>query len=55
MECLWWGKYLYQELFVSLYEAAVAGNTAEAERLHATVMKICEQIYRIAESRCSLG
>ena len=47
------GANLYPELYVSLYDAAVAGNTAEAERLHATVMKICEQIYTVGQKGSS--
>jgi 4-hydroxy-tetrahydrodipicolinate synthase len=47
------GANLYPELYVGLYEAAAAGNTAEVKRLHETVMSICERIYTVGDKQSS--
>jgi 4-hydroxy-tetrahydrodipicolinate synthase len=47
------GANLYPELYVGLYHAAVAGNTAEVNRLHEMVMKICERIYTVGHKESS--
>lgn len=41
------GANLYPELYVKLYEAAVAKNPDEIARLQEQVNKICEQVYQI--------
>jgi 4-hydroxy-tetrahydrodipicolinate synthase len=47
------GANLYPALYVGVYEAALAGNTAEVERLQAMVMKICEEIYTVGHGQSS--
>ncbi len=47
------GANLYPELYVGIYNAAVAGNAAEVGRLQASVMKICDEIYTIGGGESS--
>jgi 4-hydroxy-tetrahydrodipicolinate synthase len=47
------GANLYPELYVGLYHAAVAGDSAEIARKHELVMKICERIYTVGGAESS--
>ncbi len=43
------GANMFPELYVALYEAAVAGDTSEVNRLHGLVMRIAGSIYTIGD------